>query len=68
MSSGRELVHATVVCSTAVNCGAVKISERIDNHAVIGKAAIGRTLERVNYTFAPLTAANVTELENSATA
>jgi len=41
----------------AVDCGAVKVSERIDDHAVIGKAAIWRALKRLNNTLNPLASA-----------
>ena len=54
----RKLVDATVVVRTAVHSGAVKISESIDDHAVVGKATIWRALERMNNTLSPLPAAN----------
>ena len=54
---GRELVDRSVVVLTPMNGGAVKISKLIDDHAVIGKRAIWRALERMNYSLGPLTAA-----------
>src|SRR6267154_5939103 len=54
-SSRRELVDATVVVIAAVNCGPVEVSKRINDHPVIPKTAIGRTMESVNYSFGPLT-------------
>ena len=67
-SSRRELVDATVVVIAAVNRGTIEVSKRIDNHAVIGKTAIGRTLESVNYSFGPLTATGGTYFKDCATA
>jgi hypothetical protein len=43
-----------------MNGGAVKVSEPIDNHPIIGKRAIWRALEGMNYRLGPLTAANGT--------
>jgi len=43
-----------------MNGGTVKVSELIDDHPVIGKGAIWRSLEEVNYSLGPLTAANGT--------
>ena len=54
---GRELVDRSVVVLAPMNGGAVKISKLIDDHAVIGKRAIWRALERMNYSLGPLTAA-----------
>jgi hypothetical protein len=56
--SRRELVNATVVVRAAVHSGAVKVSESIDNHAIVGKATIWRARERMNDTLGPLPAAN----------
>ena len=53
-----ELVDGSVVVVTAVNGCAVKVSKRIDDHSVIGKGAVWRPLERMNYGLGPLTAAN----------
>ena len=58
--SGRELVDGSVVVIAPMNGGAVKVSEPIDNHPVIGKRAIWRTLEEMNYSLGPLAAANGT--------
>jgi len=54
--SGREFVDRSVVVAPPMNCGAVKISELIDDHAVIGERAIWRALEGMNYSLGPLTA------------
>jgi hypothetical protein len=54
---GRELVDRSVVILAPMNGGAVKISKLTDDHAVIGKRAIWRALERMNYSLGPLTAA-----------
>ena len=43
-----------------MNGGAVKVSEPIDDHAVIGKRAIWRALEGMNYSLGPLTTVNRT--------
>jgi hypothetical protein len=43
-----------------MNGGAVKVSEPIDDHPVVGKRAIWRTLEEMNYSLGPLAAANGT--------
>ena len=43
-----------------MNRGSVKISEPINDHPVIGKRAVWRAFEGVNYSFHPLTAANRT--------
>src|SRR6266536_5211061 len=59
-----ELVDGSVVLVTAVNGCAVKVSKRIDDHSVIGKGAVWRPLERMNYGLAPLTAANRTQLKD----
>jgi hypothetical protein len=40
----------------------------IDHHSIVGEAAIGRTLERMNNSFRPLALANGTQLKNRATA
>ena len=48
--------------------GAVKVSKCVDNHPIVGEAAIGRTLERMNNSFRPLARANGTQLKNRATA
>ena len=48
--------------------GAVKVSKCVDHHPSVGEAAIGRTLERMNNSFRPLTRANGTQLKNRATA
>jgi hypothetical protein len=58
--SGRELVDGAVIVVAPVNSRAVKASEPIDHHPVIGKCAIGRTREGVNNALGPLTAANGT--------
>ena len=54
---GRKLVDRSVVVLAPMNGGAVKISKLTDDHAVIGKRAIWRALERMNYSLGPLTAA-----------
>jgi hypothetical protein len=43
-----------------MNGGAVKVSEPIDDHPVIGKRAVWRAFEEMNYSLDPLTAANGT--------
>ena len=48
--------------------GAVKVSERIDNHPVIGKRAIWAPLEPMNYSLHPVTAANGAQLKDGAQA
>src|SRR5262249_49845465 len=64
--SRRELVDGAVVCSAAVNGGAVEISESIDDHTVVGKATIWRTRKLMNHALCPLTASR-TEHEDHAT-
>jgi hypothetical protein len=59
-ASGCELVDRSVVIIAPMNGSAVKISEPIDDHAVIRERAIRRALERMNYGLGPLTAANRT--------
>ena len=54
--SGRELVDGSVVVIAPMNGGAIKVSEPIDDHPVIGKRAIWRALEGMNYSLGPLTA------------
>ena len=54
----RKLVDGTVVVRTAVHSGAVEVSESIDDHPVVGKPSIWRTLKRMNNALCPLTAAN----------
>src|SRR5216110_2132754 len=65
--SRRELVDGSIVIFASVDRGTVKVSKYIDNHPIVGKAAIRRTLEGVNNSLSPV-AANRTQLENSATA
>jgi hypothetical protein len=58
--SRRELVHAAVVVCAAMHSGAIKISESIDDHAIVRKATIRRACERMYNSFRPLAAANRT--------
>jgi len=58
--SGREFVDRSVVVIASMNGGAVKVSELIDDDAVIGKASIWRALEGMNHSLGPLTAGNRT--------
>ena len=58
--SGRELVDGSVVIIAPVNGGSVEITKPINDHSVIGKRAIRRALEGMNYSLDPLTAANRT--------
>src|SRR5438876_10127959 len=66
--SGRELVDGSVVVNASMHGGAVKVSERIDNHPVIGKRAIWGPLEHMNYSLHPVTAANGAQLKDGAQA
>jgi len=54
----RELVHGPVIVVATVNRGAVEVSKPIDDHPVVSKRAVWRTLEGMNNTLHPLTAAN----------
>src|SRR6478672_5537496 len=65
-ASRRKLVNAAVVVGAAVNSRAVKISESIDDHAIVGKPAVWRTRERMNDALSPLPAAYRSELEDCA--
>ncbi len=58
--SRREFVDRSVVVIAAMNCGTVKVSKPINNHAIIRKRAIWRALEGMNDSLGPLTAANGT--------
>ena len=58
--SGSELVDGSVVVIAPMNGGAVKVSEPIDDHPVIGKRAIWRALEEMNYSLGPQAAADGT--------
>jgi hypothetical protein len=58
--SGRELVDGSIIVNAPMNGRAVKVSEPIDDHPVIGKRAVWGALEAMNYSLGPLTAANGT--------
>src|SRR5207248_11059177 len=55
--SGREVVDRSVAVVAPVDGGAVKVSEPVNDHTVIGESAVRRTFERMNYRFDPLTVA-----------
>ena len=54
--SRREFVDAPVVVVASMNRGAVKVSTCIHKHPIVGRGAIRRTLEGMNYSLGPLTA------------